>query len=198
MIKAVIFDFDGVLGDTWDKSIGICRELGHTFTIDDFRDHHNGNVFEEPKIKFTKESTEKFFATYEDRASAEKLFPLKEELEKLEKKYEMFVVSSSPKVAIKKYFSLGGWTHFFEEVFGMETDKSKVVKLEKIFSDYNLKPEECVFVTDTLGDLIEGEKVGVKTLAVTWGYHDEARLKKRNPDKIIHEFDELSSAINEM
>ena len=198
MLKAIIFDFDGVLADTWNTSIGICRELNIDFTIDDFKDHHNGNVFEKPKLEFSKKQADEFFSAYEEKASGNKLFSLQPELKKLNREYKMCVISSSRETAIKKYFVLGEMDRYFERIFGVETDKSKLKKFRKLFQDYNLKPKECVFVTDTLGDLIEGKKAGVKTLAVTWGYHGEMRLKKGNPSKIIHNFNELAKAVGAM
>lgn len=198
MIKAIIFDFDGVLANTWKTSIDICRALNLDFTIDDFKDHHNGNVFENPKIKPSKQQADDFLVAYEKQVSASKLFPLGEELKKLSQEYKMFVISSSDEKAINKYLGLGKWDHYFAKILGMRTDKSKIKKFNILFQDYGLLPEECIFVTDTLGDLIEGEKAGVKTLAVTWGYHGETRLKKGQPHKIIHNFNELLTTIARM
>lgn len=197
MLKAVIFDFDGVLGDTFEKSIGICKSLGIDFTMDDFLDHHNGNVFDKPKISFTEESANDFFSIYERMADAKRLFPLKDELEKIKKIAKLFVLSSNKESAIKKYFNLAGWD-MFENIYGMDTDKSKIKKFKIIFGRYSLKPEECVFITDTLGDLLEGDKVGVKSLAVTWGYHNKERLEKGNPDGFIDNFNDLSNKIKEI
>jgi phosphoglycolate phosphatase len=197
-IKAVIFDFDGVLADTWDTSISICKKVGLDFTVDDFKDHHNGNVYEKPVLEFKKQQVADFFTESIKRATAGNLFPLLKELEQIDQKYKMFIISSNSEISISKYFLLGKWTSFFEKIYGRETDNSKVKKFEILFQEYSLKPEECVFVTDTLGDLLEGAKVGVKTLAVTWGYHGEMRLRKGNPSKIIHNFNELSEAIETM
>ena len=78
----------------------------------------------------------------------------------------------------------------------METEKSKKKKFRMTFEEYSLLPSECVFITDTLGDLLEANLLEVPTIAVTWGYHDETRLKYGKPHNIIHEFDDLPGAID--
>jgi phosphoglycolate phosphatase len=77
-------------------------------------------------------------------------------------------------------------------VLGVETHKSKEVKFGIIFEETGLLKDECVFVTDTLGDILEANKVGVRTIAVTFGYHDEKRLAKGNPSVLVSDFKEIS------
>lgn len=195
MIKATIFDFDGVLGDTWETGISICRDLGMNFTLDDYLDHHNGNVFEKPKLNFSDQQANDFYCAYAERADKKNLFPLENELKKLSEKYKLYIVSSNQEAAIEKYLTIGDWSKYFDKVLGVDTDRSKVNKFNLLFKNNKFKAEECVFVTDTLGDLIEGNKVGIHTLAVTWGYHGEMRLKEGKPEKIIHEFNELANVV---
>jgi phosphoglycolate phosphatase len=197
MIKAVIFDFDGVLFDTFDINLAICREQNKNIDIETFKKHHDGNVYEEPAIKFTEEDVVNFWKKYHDRADAEHFFPLIDQIENLFKKYKLFIVSSSTEKTIEKYLSLTKIETYFQKVLGAETDKSKVKKLGIIFKEFDLKPEECAFIVDTLGDILEGKKSGVHTVAVTWGYHEEERLKKGNPDFIISEFNKLESVIEQ-
>ena len=69
--------------------------------------------------------------------------------------------------------------------------------MQMMLSKYSTEPTEAIFITDTLGDIEEGKKCGVKSIAVTWGYHPIETLKKGEPYKIISEQHELIDAIKE-
>jgi phosphoglycolate phosphatase-like HAD superfamily hydrolase len=85
----------------------------------------------------------------------------------------------------------------FLGIYGFQTHKSKVEKFKLIFENFRLKKEECVFVTDTLGDIIEGNHVGIKTLAVDNGYHERERLEKGKPFMIVSSLDEIERILKE-
>jgi len=40
-------------------------------------------------------------------------------------------------------------------------------------------------VGDTVGDVLEGRQAGIRTMAVTWGWHSEERLAQAEPDLIV-------------
>ena len=86
----------------------------------------------------------------------------------------------------------------FSFLFGLETHKLKTHKFKKVLNEFNLKEDECIFVTDTLGDILEANEVGIKTIAVDFGYHERERLEKGNPMKIISEFNELVDIVNKI
>lgn len=198
MLKVVVFDFDGVIADTFKLNIEIAREQKKKFTLKDFRDHHNGNVWEKPVIQYTKKDLKYGFAEYHSRLKGNLLFPLKDQIKELAKNYDLFIISSSPERSIEKFLQLVDISKYFEKVLGYYAHQSKVEKFKMIFGEYKLKPEECVFVTDSLGDLREGRKVGVSTVAVTWGYHGKSRLKKGKPSIMIHDFNDLTEAIEKI
>jgi phosphoglycolate phosphatase len=198
MLKAIVFDFDGVIADTFDLSVRIIRKNGKRVTRKQYRDHHNGNVWEEPAVYFSKEERRNFHDRRMESASAEHLFPIVGEIRRLSRKNILLIISSSADDIVRKYLSLGKIGKYFTEVLGRRIHLSKVEKFKMIFKKYKIRPEECVFVTDTLGDLREAKIVGVPTIAVTWGYHGKIRLKKGKPDMIIHDFEELAGAINRM
>ena len=198
MLKAIIFDFDGVIADTFQLSIGINREVNRFITKKNFRDHHDGNIFEQPVIKFSEDQTKYWLNRYHQLAEARHLFPLGKQIKTFSRKHKLFIISSSAERSIERYFELGHIDEYFEKILGRETHKSKIEKFKMIFGEYKLKPEECIFVTDTLGDLREAKKAGVPTIAVTWGYHGKSRLKKGKPDVIIHDFEDLADAIDKI
>lgn len=198
MVKAIIFDFDGVIADTFQLNLDILREQKGPVKAGIFRDHFNGNIWEKPVIKFSKEEVKYGFTEYHARLDAKHLFPVRDQIGKLAKKYKMYIISSSPERSIEKFSELAEISKYFEKILGYYAHQSKIEKFKMLFQEYNLNPEECIFVTDSLGDLREAKKVGVPTIAVTWGYHGKTRLKKGSPDIIIQDFKDITKAIEKL
>ncbi len=198
MLKAIIFDFDGVIADTFQMCLNIHRDNKRNITTKLYRDFHNGNVYESKVLKFTEKETKNFWKCYCDNVSSKHLFPVKEQISQLAKKQKIFIISSTTECVIADFLSSTGMKKYFQKIMGVETHKSKVEKFKMIFKEYRLEPKECIFVTDTLGDLREAKKVGVPTIAVTWGYHGKTRLKKGSPNLMIHDFKELVPAIDKL
>ncbi len=196
MIKAVIFDFDGVLGNTYDINHDLSKSFDSEMTEQDFIDHHKGNVFDEPKIKFKKEDIPVFFEKQKKMFTKDHLFPLRKVLEEIENKFQLFIISSTTDENIKHFLELGGNDKFFLKILGATTHRSKIEKFKMIFDQYNLLPEECLFITDTTGDIIEARNFDIKTIAVTWGFHKKELLLEQKPFAIIDTPDELLECIN--
>ena len=92
MLKAIIFDFDGVIADTYDKNLEIFREIFKDLDEETFKDHHNGNVYEKPAVHFSEEESEYFFAEYLKRAHADRFFPIMHHLTDLAEEYKLFII----------------------------------------------------------------------------------------------------------
>ncbi len=197
MLKTIIFDFDGVIGDTYDINYEICRDLFKDLSEKDFKDHHNGNVFQSSTIKWNSHNLSIFFGRQKQRFTKKHLFPLKKALSKLQKKYQLLIVSSTIDENIRYFLNLGSYDHFFQKIFGATTHKSKIEKFKMIFKQYDLKPTECLFVTDTIGDVKEAEKVKIESVVVTWGYHDQKLLSSQKPLAIVQKPDDLVQVIEE-
>jgi phosphoglycolate phosphatase len=194
VLKAIIFDFDGVIIDSFHYSKDIINTIFNDLSEKDFRDHHNGNVFEKPIIPFTETSALEFNEKYLGRVEMNNSFFKKEELKFLKEKYKLFIISSNRENVIEKFLKKKE-LEYFDEIFGELRHKSKVKKFEILFKKYNLNPDECIFITDTLGDIIESNKVNVKSIAVDFGFHEKERLEIGKPYRVVSNFDEIKEVI---
>jgi len=201
-MKAVVFDFDGVIHDTYELAYQINVEItGGALTREEHRDFFNGNMFERVIVDKEKEKieSENFYRLQNEAFEHLKIDKnIKNNLEKLAKKYSLFIISSNQEEALNIYFQNNKFTHIFKEILGSETHQSKVEKFKYLFEKYSLVADDCIFVTDTLGDILEGNKVGVRTIAVDFGFHKRDRLEKGNPFKIVSSFDEVVEVIKSL
>jgi len=195
MKKYLIFDFDGVLADTFDYSHQKIKMagLGDT-TVEQWKAHHDWNVFETPAVSFHWESRELFRKLYFEDVCLCIPFFSKLELEKLSQDYTLFIISSNREYSIEKYLCHHEM-EYFTEVLGGDFHKSKVEKFKYIFNKYDFSKDDCYFITDTLWDILEGNEVGVETIAVDFGFHERARLEKWSPYKIISSTQELNKIL---
>lgn len=110
---------------------------------------------------------------------------IREILHKLSSKYILIIVSSATSGLIHDWLSKQEMVHHFEEILGMDVHLSKTKKIKSVFRKHSVGAGSCIFVTDTLGDIKEANKLGVQSLAVTYGFHDEETLLRGNPMGLI-------------
>ncbi len=182
--KLVIFDFDGVIVDTLPLGFGLYKEVNPMMSYRDYQEMSYGN-FHEGMVEAQSKGynrpadyRERYFAGIQVLPS-----PLKSVLEKINKKYDLAIVSSGVEATIKNFLEKEGIFNFFFSVLGVETDKSKVVKLTTLSEKY--AKNDMVYITDTLGDVLEAHEAGIKSIGVLWGLHDQETLARGNPEIII-------------
>jgi len=194
MIKNIIFDFDGVIHDTFEIGYSTNKELDKSITKEEYKDFFNGNLYKHIKIK--PKNYNLFFDIAEKKYKGLIIEnEIKKELLKLKKKYRLFIITSTKESILKNYFHENNLKDLFNEIFGFETHTSKEEKFKILFKKYNISNEDCIFITDTLGDILEANKIGVKSIAVDYGFHDAERLKKGNPIKIISHIREIEGLL---
>jgi len=114
-----------------------------------------------------------------------------EVIKKLSQENMIIIVSSNISEVIKNFLKENKLESHVKDIIGIEKESSKVEKIKQSKRKYGIDNEHIFYIGDTKGDIIEGKKARVKTIAVTWGYHNRDKLREENPDFIVNSPKEL-------
>ena len=90
-----------------------------------------------------------------------------------------------------------GITEFFDGIYGATPAAfHKADVLQRAIAENNANKDQSVIVGDTKYDMIGGKTVGIKTLAVTWGFGTNETLLAENPDFVADTVQELWDILN--
>jgi len=72
---------------------------------------------------------------------------------------------------------------------------NKTEMLAYLLKKEKIKPENAVYVGDSVTDIISAHANGIKAVAVTYGYSTKKQLEKSGPDILINSFKDLIKII---
>jgi 8-oxo-dGTP diphosphatase / 2-hydroxy-dATP diphosphatase len=197
--KIIFFDFDGVLVDSFETAYETIIEMWPElpFSRDSLRACFEGNIHETFFKKYTDEKSEDaFFERYIPRILKLSVVPgMREALASLATEHRLVIVSSTRTEAVREWLERERIAELFEDVLGEEAGKSKTEKIASVLERYRADAADCLFVTDTLGDIEEADRADVRSIAVTWGYHREEMLRKGSPAGIVHRPEDLVAEV---
>jgi phosphoglycolate phosphatase len=200
--KFVLFDFDGVIAD----SLAIMYELSVRFNpeLDEqsYQALFDTNIHESlTKLQGAdreKRSAE-YFAAFAPRVKAEaRIFAgMDFVISRLADSYALAVISSTPSEIITHVLLSHDLLHYFSDILGRDVHPSKVEKMRMIFEKHQTTADQCILITDTLGDMREAKEHTMGTIGVSWGVHPKETLEKGIPFRIVDRPDELPDAIDD-
>jgi len=183
MIKAVIFDFDGIIVESAGIKTSAFRELfaqdfpGKLKTIIDYHIKNMGisrfvkfryiyeNILKLPLSKEQEEELGRKFSdiVFEKILIAPFVRGAIEFLRMNQKKYHLFIVSGTPDKELQDILRLRQISGLFKEAHGSPAQKSQIIK--DIMNRYSLGVDEIVFVGDAESDFIASQETGVEFIA---------------------------------
>lgn len=199
----ILFDFDGVIADSFRPAFEIQKIICPHLTEDIYRRRFERNIndWEEPINIHTEECRHDidFFTEYIPRMKNEvQLVPgIKEVIIELEKNYTLIVISSTITSPIQEFLEGHDLANHFAQIMGNDVHTSKVEKMKMVFEKYGAEAKDCVFITDTLGDMHEAEKMNVGAIGITWGFHTPETLQKGKPFRLVEKPARLLTAISD-
>lgn len=193
MEKYLIFDFDGVIADTFEASVQAVTKIENTaYEVaaarnlryasekpNHTRDHtltkeemHEAYVW---TAAFGAHMKEANFSLFEDFVS---------EVEQIDTSYKAVVSSGSQQYIIP---ALAETNIEPTHILGYENHHSKEEKIESICADWGVSVRDVFYFTDTLADVYELQDMIAreKLIGVSWGYCGKDLLLKILDEKYI-------------
>lgn len=196
--KLVIFDFDGVIVESLDLWFRITQTNNPGLTKEEYYSMSNGNyieAFESKELIYTEEGLEDYRSNLLLIDSPKEIVSF---IENNSNKFLYAIVSSGNEITIKRFLEKENLVNYFTDILGNQTHKSKNTKISTLLEKYSLENKNAVFITDTLGDILESNESEVKSIGVLWGLHDRETLEKGKPEIIIDNPEELEEAIKKV
>ena len=200
MIKAVLFDIDGVLLDSFDAGFKWLQDLVVQMGYPKPTKRAYGQAFHLPlpyalkhlaKAELTEE-LERIHEIIEKVPYPSKLLSepprLKEPLAVLHKKYKLGIITSRNKDGLsKRYFPFAQTKKYFSVCITVEDvthHKPHPEALLLAAKRLKLKPSECVYIGDSHTDIEAGEAAGIKTILYGGKRHADADAHTRSFKKL--------------
>lgn len=185
MIKSVIFDYDGVIVDSFMPVFKIHNKMfeifnkGNFVTLNEFRNLNNTDWKSMYKsLGFTDSEIEKIPPVFLEEATKIshefRLFNgIDSVIKDLHKRFRLAIVSNGDKNRIRHNLSKNDLLGCFDFIVGLEAEKHKPDphQLHLCMDAIGSSPAETVFVGDTLEDITAGRNANVaRVIAVSYGY----------------------------
>ena len=209
-IKAILFDFDGLLVDSEPIYIAANKKFLSERGINDFSiiqkifGMRAEETFVLMKETFNLEGSPEELMHIRNEYILEdfrngklKLMPyMIEALEELKKDYIIAIGSSSKKILLDTAMDSHKFSHYFETIVcGDDVTKGKPEPdiYLKAAERLKLKPHECVVVEDAPNGILAGKRAGMKTIAIP---NEQTKdLDLNNPDFILESMKDIAKIL---
>jgi len=205
MFKNIIFDWSGVVKDSFEAHLWIVNKMFEKSGVEKISYDELKKNWVQPYMVFynkyipnlTKEEQDKIWTetmlskdvpeSHEYSGMADLIKRLKED------KRFLAVLSSDPPEMILPEIKKFDLENIFDYKVIFVHDKTEGAK--EIIKNNNLNIKETVFIGDSNHEIEVGKEVGIKTIAVTWGFSIEENLRVANPDYLVHNVKELEEIL---
>jgi len=205
----IIFDFDGVIGNTIDEIKNIVCELYEEFhqekvspeIIKKVIGRGVMEVIRELKVPLNKVPyfEKKVRKELVSRIGNIKIFDgIREVLKEIKKGgYTLGILSSNSQENIH-YILKKNHVDFFDFIYSGSSFFGKGKILAKLIKKKGLDPKKTVYIGDEIRDIQAAKQNKVDTIAVGWGYNHEKVLKKEKPDFFAKEPKDLLKILKKL
>ncbi len=197
----VIFDFDGVIADSFLAAFLATKAVCATVSSEEeYKAAYDKDIYEwadDPRLHSQDCRHEKFYDYLPGfvKQTAKLFKGIDQVLARLALTYPLHIVSSNSALVVEDFLRQHNLRSVFGQILGYEFSQSKVEKLSTLKSGLGY-PTNLLYVTDTVGDINEVREAGLLAIAVTWGFCPEEALVKAQPFAVVRKPNELVGEVD--
>ncbi len=205
--RAILFDFDGTIADTYQAIANITNQLSTEFGYKALSQEELlliKNISSREIVKLSEISIFKLpFLVRRVRAELSKeiaeLSPIKDikqvllELKQLD--YVLGIVTSNNQENVEIFLQKNDLDHLFSYIYSGTAIFGKHRVINQALKDHELNKSDVIYVGDETRDVRSARKSHVSVIAVSWGFNSAEILRKHQPDYLIAHPAELVEAI---
>ncbi|MGC9504128.1 HAD-IA family hydrolase [Baaleninema sp.] len=206
-IESVIFDFDGTIADTLETIVEIINELAESFgypeaspeAVEHYKTLSSRQILKQSGISYFQLPWVIFKAQRLLSDRIDRLQPIEDiESSLVELKlagFQLGILTSNSKKNVRKFLNANGLEPYFDFVYSGLTLFGKERLFRKTIRRENLDRDRIVYIGDETRDIESAKNVGIKSIAVSWGFNSREALSKFDPDFAVDSPKELLDAI---
>jgi phosphoglycolate phosphatase len=205
-VKTCIFDFDGTIADTWDSYVKIIAKEFPGLKVENVSPEEMVRMrgvsilelikeFQIPMWKFlwmAFKVERSLFKSIDTVKAFEGMPELLNDLK--EEGYSLFILTSNTLGNVNRFFEANNISAF-AKIYNIRGLIGKDKKLLKIIKENNLNKSSVIYIGDEIRDIEASRKIGIKSVAVGWGFNSEDALRKSDPDFYAKTVADLKKAI---
>ncbi|CAH0121812.1 hypothetical protein PAE9249_04346 [Paenibacillus sp. CECT 9249] len=203
MVKYVVFDFDGTLADSRNIVIELIQELAAKYGYDPIKEEE----IEQLRSMSLKEKCRRlgvplyrlpslaveFQTNFRQRIGKLSFFAgIPDLIQSLIRRgLKVAIISSNAEENIKEFLQNNGMKEWIDDIICSSNLFGKDKVINKFLKKTKLRPADIVYVGDEHRDIAACKKCDVKIAAVSWGFDTVDLLEKAEPERIVHQPDEI-------
>lgn len=202
-VQSLIFDFDGTVADTSFLALDILEKLrGQSFSeeqLNRLRDKSSKEVLRELNIGTLELLKLLYLGRRNMHKRLDEIQPipgLNQVLHDLKAKgIQLFVVTSNSRKNVQRFFAGRHLENPFSDVCSSFSLFNKHQKIRSLIRKRGFDPSKVLYVGDETRDIDAAKRVGMPSVAVTWGFNSRSALEQHRPNYICERPDQLHAIV---
>jgi len=209
-ISYILFDFDGTLIDAFDEAINVANELANSYGFKKISPEEKESIrhlsmreiiFDHMKIPwyrlpFLVYRAKKLLAKKIDTMHPfDGIIPGIRQLK--QQGYRLAIITTNTEETVSRFLKNNN-LDVFDVIYGNASLFGKHKSINQFLSKFKIPRQAVVYVGDEVRDIEAAHTVGIKIIAVSWGFNSYEALMAHKPTALIQQPSELITAINQL